>query len=231
MDGFDQRTRTIVVAATNRPGRPRPALLRLAGSTARSPSIGPTGGGGPRSSRSTRRACLRSTSGAEVSKAWPASRRRLFRRGPRQLKSTRGRHPLRAAQTRRSSACPESPAARSGSSRARSASRVISDAEKAIIAYHEGGRAVVQLILPKCAPRLARSRSSAAAWPRLHVMALPQSDRYLQSKTEFEDKDQAICRGTRRRERPARRHDDRRQQQRHREGDRPSPGGWSPSSG
>src|SRR5437868_1123127 len=31
-------------------------------------------------------------------------------------------------------------------------SRVISDAEKAIIAYHEGGHAVVQRILPKCDP-------------------------------------------------------------------------------
>jgi cell division protease FtsH len=31
-------------------------------------------------------------------------------------------------------------------------SRIISDAEKAIIAYHEGGHAVVQRILPKCDP-------------------------------------------------------------------------------
>jgi cell division protease FtsH len=66
-------------------------------------------------------------------------------------------------------------------------SRVISDAEKAIIAYHEGGHAVVQRILPKCDPVSTVtiiSRGMALGY----TMALPQEDRYLQSKTEFEDK-------------------------------------------
>ncbi len=66
-------------------------------------------------------------------------------------------------------------------------SRVISDAEKAIIAYHEGGHAVVQRILPKCDPVhkvTIISRGMALGY----TMALPQEDRYLQSKTEFEDK-------------------------------------------
>ncbi len=66
-------------------------------------------------------------------------------------------------------------------------SRVISDAEKAIIAYHEGGHAVVQRILPKCDPVhkvTIISRGMALGY----TMALPREDRYLQSKTEFEDK-------------------------------------------
>jgi len=66
-------------------------------------------------------------------------------------------------------------------------SRVISDAEKLIIAYHEGGHAVVQRILPKCDPVnkiTIISRGMALGY----TMALPSEDRYLQSKTEFEDK-------------------------------------------
>jgi len=66
-------------------------------------------------------------------------------------------------------------------------SRVISDEEKQIIAYHEGGHAVVQRVLPKCDPVnkvTIVSRGMALGY----TMALPMEDRYLQSKTEFEDK-------------------------------------------
>jgi cell division protease FtsH len=66
-------------------------------------------------------------------------------------------------------------------------SRVISDTEKLIIAYHEGGHAVVQRILPKCDPVnkvTIISRGMALGY----TMALPTEDRYLQSKSEFEDK-------------------------------------------
>jgi cell division protease FtsH len=66
-------------------------------------------------------------------------------------------------------------------------SRIISDAEKRIIAIHEGGHAVVQRILPKCDPVnkvTIISRGMALGY----TMALPTEDRYLQSKTEFEDK-------------------------------------------
>ncbi|HEY1168394.1 MAG TPA: ATP-dependent zinc metalloprotease FtsH [Candidatus Limnocylindrales bacterium] len=66
-------------------------------------------------------------------------------------------------------------------------SRIISDAEKRIIAIHEGGHAVVQRILPKCDPVnkvTIISRGMALGY----TMALPMEDRYLQSKTEFEDK-------------------------------------------
>jgi cell division protease FtsH len=66
-------------------------------------------------------------------------------------------------------------------------SRVISDAEKAIIAYHEGGHAVVQRVLPKCDP-VAKVTIISRGMALGYTMALPVEDRYLQSKTEFEDK-------------------------------------------
>jgi cell division protease FtsH len=66
-------------------------------------------------------------------------------------------------------------------------SRVISDAEKAIIAYHEGGHAIVQRILPKCDP-VAKVTIISRGLALGYTMALPTEDRYLQSKTEFEDK-------------------------------------------
>jgi len=66
-------------------------------------------------------------------------------------------------------------------------SRVISDPEKAIIAYHEGGHALVQRVLPKCDP-VTKVTIISRGMALGYTMALPEEDRYLQSKTEFEDK-------------------------------------------
>ena len=66
-------------------------------------------------------------------------------------------------------------------------SRIISDAEKAIIAYHEGGHAVVQRVLPKCDP-VSKVSIIARGMALGYTMGLPTEDRYLQSKSEFEDK-------------------------------------------
>jgi cell division protease FtsH len=66
-------------------------------------------------------------------------------------------------------------------------SRVISDQEKAIIAYHEGGHAIVQRILPKTDP-VAKVSIISRGMALGYTMGLPTEDRYLQSKTEFEDK-------------------------------------------
>src|SRR6476469_2022292 len=66
-------------------------------------------------------------------------------------------------------------------------SRVISDAEKAIIAYHEGGHALVQRVLPKCDP-VAKVSIISRGMALGYTMGLPLEDRYLQSKAEFEDK-------------------------------------------
>jgi cell division protease FtsH len=66
-------------------------------------------------------------------------------------------------------------------------SRVISDQEKAIIAYHEGGHAVVQRILPKTDP-VSKVSTISRGMALGYTMGLPTEDRYLQSKSEFEDK-------------------------------------------
>ncbi len=66
-------------------------------------------------------------------------------------------------------------------------SRIISDTEKLIIAYHEGGHAVVQRILPKCDP-VSKVTIVSRGMALGYTMALPTEDRYLQSKSEFEDK-------------------------------------------
>ncbi len=66
-------------------------------------------------------------------------------------------------------------------------SRIISEDEKKIIAYHEGGHAVVQRVLPKCDP-VTKVTIVSRGMALGYTMSLPQEDRYLHSKTEFEDK-------------------------------------------
>ena len=74
-------------------------------------------------------------------------------------------------------------------------SRIISDPEKLIIAYHEGGHALVQRILPKCDP-VSKVTIISRGMALGYTMALPSEDRYLQSKTEFEDKIAGLLGGT-----------------------------------
>jgi cell division protease FtsH len=66
-------------------------------------------------------------------------------------------------------------------------SRIISEEEKEIIAYHEGGHAVVQRVLPKCDP-VTKVTIVSRGMALGYTMSLPQEDRYLHSKTEFQDK-------------------------------------------
>ncbi len=65
-------------------------------------------------------------------------------------------------------------------------SRVISDAEKKIIAFHEGGHAVVMRVLPKC-DAVQKVTIISRGMALGYTMGLPSEDRYLKSKTEFED--------------------------------------------
>jgi cell division protease FtsH len=65
-------------------------------------------------------------------------------------------------------------------------SREISDAEKKIIAFHEGGHAVVMRVLPKCDP-VQKVTIISRGMALGYTMGLPTEDRYLKSKTEFED--------------------------------------------
>ncbi len=66
-------------------------------------------------------------------------------------------------------------------------SRIISEEEKEIIAFHEGGHAVVQRVLPKCDP-VTKVTIVSRGMALGYTMSLPAEDRYLHSKTEFEDK-------------------------------------------
>ena len=108
-------------------------------------------------------------------------------------------------------------------------SRVISDAEKAIIAYHEGGHAVVQRILPKCDP-VSKVTIISRGMALGYTMALPQRGPLPQEQDRVRGPDRRAHGRQRVREAHLRRHHHR-CQQRHREGDRARAAGWSPSSG
>ena len=66
-------------------------------------------------------------------------------------------------------------------------SRIITEEEKEIIAYHEGGHAVVQRVLPKNDP-VTKVTIVSRGMALGYTMSLPAEDRYLHSKSEFEDK-------------------------------------------
>jgi cell division protease FtsH len=184
MDGFDTNTNVIVVAATNRPDVLDPALLRP-GRFDRQVIL-------DRPDMKGRVAILRvhikgkpldkNVSIEDLSRQSPgfsgADLANLVNEGAilaaRRNRKTIGMSEFEEA-LERIVAGPERK------------SRIISDAEKLIIAYHEGGHAVVQRVLPKCDPVnkvTIVSRGMALGY----TMALPTEDRYLQSKSEFEDK-------------------------------------------
>jgi cell division protease FtsH len=184
MDGFDTNTNVIVIAATNRPDVLDPALLRP-GRFDRQVIL-------DRPDMRGRVAILKvHTKGKPLDKT--VSTDELARQSPgfsgADLANLVNEAAILAARrNRKTIAMPEFTEALerivAGPERK---SRVISDAEKLVIAYHEGGHAVVQRVLPKCDPVnkvTIISRGMALGY----TMALPTEDRYLQSKSEFEDK-------------------------------------------
>ncbi len=184
MDGFDTNTNVIVVAATNRPDVLDPALLRP-GRFDRQVIL-------DRPDLRGRVAILKvHTKGKPLDKAIDIEN--LARQSPgfsgADIANLVNEAAILAARrNRKVISMPEFNEALerivAGPERK---SRIISDAEKRIIAIHEGGHAVVQRVLPKCDPVnkvTIISRGMALGY----TMALPMEDRYLQSKTEFEDK-------------------------------------------
>ena len=184
MDGFDTNTNVIVVAATNRPDVLDPALLRP-GRFDRQVIL-------DRPDLRGRMAILKvHTKGKPLDKT--VDPENLARKSPgfsgADLANLVNEAAILAARrNRKVIGMPEFDEALerivAGPERK---SRIISDAEKRIIAIHEGGHAVVQRVLPKCDPVnkvTIISRGMALGY----TMALPTEDRYLQSKTEFEDK-------------------------------------------
>jgi cell division protease FtsH len=184
MDGFDTNTNVIVVAATNRPDVLDPALLRpgrfdrqvildrpdMRGRTA---ILKVHSKGKPLDKTIVVEEIARMSpgfSGADLANLVNEAAILAARRN----KKTVGMNEFSEA-LERIVAGPERK------------SRVISDEEKRIIAFHEGGHAVVQRILPKCDP-VAKVTVISRGMALGYTMALPTEDRYLQSKTEFEDK-------------------------------------------
>ena len=64
---------------------------------------------------------------------------------------------------------------------------MMTEDDKRLTAFHEGGHAVVQRVLPKCDP-VQKVTIVSRGMALGYTMAIPAEDRYLQSKTEFEDK-------------------------------------------
>jgi cell division protease FtsH len=184
MDGFDTNTNVIVVAATNRPDVLDPALLRP-GRFDRQVIL-------DRPDMKGRVAILKvHTKGKPLDKQ--ISIEDLARQSPgfsgADLANLVNEGAILAARrNRKVISMPDFEEALerivAGPERK---SRVISDAEKLVIAYHEGGHAVVQRILPKCDP-VSKVTIISRGMALGYTMALPTEDRYLQSKSEFEDK-------------------------------------------
>jgi cell division protease FtsH len=184
MDGFDTNTNVIVVAATNRPDVLDPALLRP-GRFDRQVIL-------DRPDLRGRMAILKvHTKGKPLDKSVDIEN--LARQSPgfsgADLANLVNEAAILAARrNRKVVTMPEFTEALerivAGPERK---SRIISDAEKRIIAIHEGGHAVVQRVLPKCDP-VQKVTIISRGMALGYTMALPVEDRYLQSKTEFEDK-------------------------------------------
>jgi len=184
MDGFDTNTNVIVVAATNRPDVLDPALLRP-GRFDRQVIL-------DRPDMRGRTAILKvHTKGKPLDKTIDVeavARQSPGFSGADLANLVNEAAILAARRNKKTIAMPEFQEALerivAGPERK---SRVISDQEKAIIAFHEGGHAVVQRILPKCDP-VAKVTIISRGMALGYTMALPMEDRYLQSKSEFEDK-------------------------------------------
>jgi cell division protease FtsH len=183
MDGFDTNTNVIVIAATNRPDVLDPALLRpgrfdrqivldhpdIRGRTS---ILEVHARGKPLEENVSLEVLARQTpgfSGADLANllneaAILAARRNKRKIGMSEMEDAINR--VVAVPARRS--------------------RIISEREKAITAYHEVGHALVARMLPNTDPVhkvsiLARGQAGG------FTMLLPTEDRYLWSKSQFED--------------------------------------------
>ena len=65
--------------------------------------------------------------------------------------------------------------------------RVITPKEKRILAYHEGGHALLRAPAERRLARCRRRRSSPAAAALGYTLNLPEEERYLHTKEELVD--------------------------------------------
>ncbi len=183
MDGFDTNTNVIVVAATNRPDVLDPALLRPGrfdrqivldrpDIRGRNAILQVHAKGKPLEASISLETLARQTpgfSGADLSNLLNEAAILAARRNKRKV----GMSELEEAIDR----VVAGPARKS---------RIISEREKAITAYHEVGHALVARMLPNTDPVHKVSivaRGQAGGF----TMLLPTEDRYLWSKPQFED--------------------------------------------
>ncbi len=191
MDGFDTNTNVIIVAATNRPDILDPALLRPGRFdrqvTLDSPDIKGRKAilevhskGKPHDSGVNLDIIAKQTpgfSGADLANLVNESSILAARRGKKKVTMSEFDEAVD-----RVIAGPERK------------SRVISKRERVIIAYHEGGHALVGFLLPKADPPYKISivaRGMAGGFTRF----LPEEDRHLYTKTQFKDMLAAILGG------------------------------------
>jgi cell division protease FtsH len=183
MDGFDTDTNVIIVAATNRPDILDPALLRpgrfdrrvvidrpdMAG---RKLILGIHVRGKPLASDVDLEVIARQTpgfSGADIENVVNEAAILAARRNRKAI----GAQEMQEA-IEKVIAGPERK------------SRVISDAEKKIIAFYEAGHALVMNKLPNCDP-VHKVSIVSRGMALGYTMGLPDEDRYLRNRAKFED--------------------------------------------
>ena len=183
MDGFDVNRGVILIAATNRPDILDPALLRRAGSTARSSSTAPDLEG--------RKAILRVHAKGKpfspdvdldvLARRTPgftgADLANVVNEGALLTARDNGKQITNLILEESVDRVVAGPMRKT---------RVMSDKEKKVTAYHEGGHALVAWALPDTAPVhkisiVARGRSLG------HTLVLPEEDKYNQTRSEMMD--------------------------------------------
>jgi cell division protease FtsH len=183
MDGFDATSGVILIAATNRPDILDPALLRPGrfdrqivvdrpDLTGRKAILEVHAKGKPLADGVDLAVVARRTpgfTGADLANLMNEAALLAARRGDERIDM-----PALSDAIERVIAGPERK------------SRVMSDKEKQVIAYHEGGHALVGHVLPNTHPIhkvsiIARGR--ALGW----TLALPLEDKYLQTRSELRD--------------------------------------------
>ncbi|MCJ7548834.1 MAG: ATP-dependent zinc metalloprotease FtsH [Anaerolineae bacterium] len=183
MDGFDTDTNVIVLAATNRPDILDPALLRPGRFDRRvlldRPDIRGREAifrvharGKPMSAEVDLEALAKSTPGlvgADIENVINEAAIQAARQGKRRI----GMGELQEA-IERVIAGPER------------RSRVISEEERKIFAYHEAGHAVVAYALPKCDP-VRKISIVARGMAGGYTITLPEADHYIMQRGKMED--------------------------------------------
>jgi cell division protease FtsH len=183
MDGFDTDTNVIVIAATNRPDILDPALLRPGrfdrrvvldrpDMKGREAILAVHVRGKPLANDVDLSALARGTPGfvgADIENLVNEAAILAARRGKKAISMTEFEEAIE-----RVLAGPERK------------SRIISEEEKKIIAYHEAGHALVMRMLPGCDP--VRKVSIISRGMALgFTISLPENDHYLQGRNKFRD--------------------------------------------